>query len=66
MKELNDWYRVSLSQVSKVVPVSVFSKFPLEKMLQVVYPQHPWDQEKLAVRNGKKTSQRKLAVMVKS
>lgn len=65
IKKMEDWYRVSRDQLEVVVPLTIFGKLPLERMLQEVFPKHPWDFARLTVRRSTmKASQRKMAVLV--
>ena len=41
IKHLDDWYRISMTQVHKFIPVR--SAAVLAKLLQTAHPQHQWD-----------------------
>jgi hypothetical protein len=65
VKDLDDWYRISYTQIHRVAPLTAFQKYPLEKILAEVYPNHSWDLFKLKSKRGEmKSSQRMLTVMV--
>jgi hypothetical protein len=58
--ELEDWYRVSSTQINK------FVCHDIHKMLPTLYPQHKWDKERLKNRKGTmRASQRILELSVK-
>ncbi len=58
VEDLNDWYRVSATQVQKLVTTNGISKQGgLAKLLAKVYPYHDWDLKKFTV---PKASQRML------
>ena len=66
IKELEDWYRVSLQQISKIAPISgIKSTKGLASMLQNVYPDHKWNLEKLLSKGPIKASQRMLTLAIK-
>src|SRR5689334_21048249 len=47
--KMDDWYRVSLEQIRKVVPLSrLNNNSSVSNMLRSVYPEHKWDMEKLS------------------
>ena len=67
IRYLSDWYRVSLEQIQRVIPLATFDNNPLDKVLQEVYPKHPWDSSKLRSKgNNRKAAQRILAVKVEA
>ena len=43
IKNLEDWYRVSMKQLRKWIPIT--SSKDLCKMLQIAFPQHQWNTE---------------------
>ena len=44
IKDMNDWYRISLSQMKEIEGSSgLLEKYPLEKLLPEAYPDHQWD-----------------------
>jgi hypothetical protein len=66
IKDINDWYRISLSQMKEIEGISgLLLKYPLEKLLPETYPHHQWDIA-LLERKGKfvSASQRWLKVKV--
>jgi hypothetical protein len=66
IKDLNDWYRVSLQNIERVASGTAFNKFDKAEILRNVYPHHSWDLDKLTKRIGPiKASQRMLGLMVK-
>jgi hypothetical protein len=65
IQNFEDWYRITMQQISQVVPyVTVFRKFPLEKLLVEAYCNQQWDIAKLHFKHGNKSSQRWLYLMV--
>lgn len=64
IRSLDDWYRVSLEQVAKLVPIA--SSATLISMLKTMYPKHRWKSPLLG-RMGIhiKASQREVAVAMK-
>lgn len=58
VKSLNDWYRISMNQIQKLVLIK--SSDILADMLQSVYPLHKWDKDKIGKRA--KSSQRELTM----
>jgi hypothetical protein len=67
IKDMDDWYRVSLEQIYKVAPLTMFIRKGFPNLLGEVYPHHKWSLDKL---NHKKTpikaAQRMLAIMIQS
>jgi len=64
--DLNDWYRISWNQIREVHQyMSVFQKYPLEKLLEESYPHHQWNISTLQSK-GKyvKSSQRWLRIII--
>src|SRR5689334_2894551 len=66
IRRKEDWYRISYPDIRKYIHSGGFLReYPLEKMLQEVYPETCWDISKLQFRNGLiKASQRKLAIVL--
>ena len=63
IKKLEDWYRVSWSQIGEKVSLSVFKMNPLGEILQQSFPDHNWDVARLESRQrgGRaRTTQRHL------
>ena len=44
IKRLEDWYTVSFQRVANLVPME---RKALPQMLEIVYPQHKWNKDKL-------------------
>lgn len=67
VKYLEDWYRVSLSQIRKLAPMGgIQSIGMLGDLLQSVYPEFPWDLDLLTKKNHpSKASQRMVTVVLK-
>ena len=66
IEELEDWYRVSLSQIRRQFKyMTVFKRHPLKSLLPDTFPNHNWDVYKLVFRNGLKATQRQLKMTVK-
>lgn len=63
IKNVDEWYRVSLSQMKKLVPITSSKDFSL--MLQKAYPQYQWELHLLGKIRHKKTAQRQLITSVK-
>eukprot|EP01126_Amoeba_proteus_P039136 TRINITY_DN4111_c0_g2_i1.p1 TRINITY_DN4111_c0_g2~~TRINITY_DN4111_c0_g2_i1.p1 ORF type:complete len:658 (-),score=111.69 TRINITY_DN4111_c0_g2_i1:406-2217(-) len=60
----NDWYRVSVIQISKLGGRGLIKRFGnLFQALRSVYPQYDWDETKFSLR-GKKSAQRWLRVRI--
>jgi hypothetical protein len=66
IKSLDDWYEVSLEEISKVAPLTLFRKYGLAHLLIEAYPNHSWDVGKLNNRIGTKASQKFLAKTLSS
>lgn len=66
IRRLEDWYRVSASQISQLVPLAVFRESSLGELLKVAHPEHQWDPTKLLQKKGVpiRASQRYLAALV--
>ena len=65
IQRLEDWYRISLNQISKVAPITLFKKHGMSQLLLKNYPQHSWDLERFNPRKGaSKSSQRVLTLTV--
>ena len=63
---LEDWYRVSFEQINRIAPSTPFQSKGMANMLNVTYPDHIWDLNKLQLRSGpNKASQRMLAAIVR-
>lgn len=63
IKSLEDWYRVSLEQVQRLIAIKPTKK--LVSILQQVYPEHKWNIHRLyKPRTASKSSQRELAMAV--
>src|SRR5438270_451014 len=43
VRELDQWYRVSITQIEKLAPVTPFEKFGFLTVLKNCYPHHTWD-----------------------
>lgn len=64
IKELDDWYRVSQSQMRAFGGLSVVNKHGgLMEVVTKLYPDHQWDMMRF-VRHGRRASQRWLRVAV--
>src|SRR4051812_15400856 len=61
VKGLEEWYRVSISQIKKLKNLETDS---LVQMLQTVYPHHEWSVDMFHRRDKKKASQRQLAIAI--
>eukprot|EP01118_Nematostelium_gracile_P014723 TRINITY_DN5803_c0_g1_i1.p1 TRINITY_DN5803_c0_g1~~TRINITY_DN5803_c0_g1_i1.p1 ORF type:complete len:422 (-),score=70.29 TRINITY_DN5803_c0_g1_i1:16-1281(-) len=59
----DDWYRISLEQMFSIIPKTVLEKYSLFSLLEAVFPDYPWEQEKFN-RKQMKASQRNLAKLV--
>lgn len=46
IRSLNDWYRVSVIQLHKFIPLGGFRRSTLPHLLQEAYPTHNWDMSK--------------------
>jgi hypothetical protein len=64
IKELNDWYRISMEQIGTKTSTRIFRKYNLEKLLKETYPDFNWDIQKLKHRTSIRASQRWLKVLV--
>lgn len=67
IESLDEWYRISWSQISEKLPLDIFKKYPLEQLLTETYPFHKWDVPRLQVKKrggSSKSSQRILAKML--
>lgn len=65
VESLEEWYRISLSDVGRVAPVTPFLQHGFADVLMETYPDHSWDVSKLLERRGPiKSAQRHLAMMV--
>lgn len=63
---LEDWYRVSFRDIKRLAPGSLVNKGTLGKMLQEIYPEHPWDIPRLTFKTGAvRASQRKLFLVAR-
>lgn len=66
---LDDWYRISLSQVRELASFGgLSSSAALAQILSSVYPWHPWNQDKLMHRFGfsqPKASQRQVTIAMR-
>lgn len=63
IKSLEDWYRVSVSQLNKKIAIENISF--LSHLLRTVYPQHEWDFDRLRkIGTIVKASQRELVIAV--
>ena len=61
-----DWYRVSLTEISKKASLTLFKKYGKAQVLPKVYPEEQWDMEKLElIKTSLKASQRILVSKVK-
>lgn len=56
VKQLDDWYRVSVQQIQQVVPISSLRGSSLEVILRRAYPTHAWDNSQFS--KGNKSKQR--------
>lgn len=63
VETLEDWYRVSMSQISRWVPGRIGGK-SVEKWVQLAYPEHPWEEGRFRS-GGMRASQRRLVVVVR-
>jgi hypothetical protein len=64
--EAEDWYRISLMQIGEINRcMSVFNKYPLEKLLLETYPTIEWNLAELQFKKGTKSAQWWLQVLVK-
>jgi hypothetical protein len=64
---LDEWYRISGTQLSEKIPSEFFLKQPLDKLLQQAHPDHKWNLLKLQTKSKlgpSKSSQRVLAKTV--
>lgn len=65
IKDLSDWYRVSLNQIKHLGGGRVIDKFgSLCNALQYIYPEYSWDLSKFSFK-GKKSTQRWLYFKLK-
>jgi hypothetical protein len=65
IKDMQDWYRISLNQINKITPNTVVCKLGgISNMLTKVYPQHPWNFHKFSGIFPIKASQRMLRLCV--
>jgi hypothetical protein len=63
--DLEDWYRVSVTEISKHSRhMKLFKKYPLEDLLVEAYPDYPWNITKLKFRVTR-SSQRWLTAEIK-
>ncbi len=66
IKHLDDWYRVSLHQISKLSSVNIYNRETLSQLLTSAYPEHNWDIER--INSGAQTTkptQRLVAVAMR-
>jgi len=47
IKQMEDWYQVSMRRIEQVAPYNPFRKYSLGTLLTKMYPQHSWDLSKL-------------------
>jgi len=64
IKNLEDWYRISLQQVQQYCP-SVRDWTTVVQMLSTCYPEHQWAEEKLNSSRQPRASQRQLKLVIK-
>ena len=66
IKDLEDWYRISLEQLKSSFSLSQLSKKDMVVMLKTAYPRHSWDLNRLSGTNiPTRSSQRILAVALR-
>jgi hypothetical protein len=53
IETMEDWYRISWSQIDSKIPVEFFKQYPLEQVLKEAYPDYIWDMTKLQSRHIK-------------
>ena len=67
VRELKDWYRISLEQIQRITPIGAFQSAGGFSMLSVVYPDHPWDMILFKERKAPfKSTQRAVTGIVQS
>ena len=64
IKENDDWYRISISQIISLGGGGLLTKFSLFDVLSRVYPNVQWDKSKI-IRKDKRAKQRWLCLLVK-
>ncbi len=47
LRQVADWYRVSMAQINSFISRSIFEAISLYDRLQEAYPDYPWDEHKL-------------------
>jgi hypothetical protein len=62
--DLDDWYRVSRAQLRRNVSLAVFSKYPLEQLLQESYPHYNWDIDKLRLKHNNIVASQKILIKI--
>jgi len=67
IKSLDDWYRISLDQLRKLVPFAgLLSRQTVAQVVKSVFPEYPWDMDRLYAGSGQeRASQRALAVAMR-
>src|ERR1700691_4498773 len=65
IKDLSDWYRISLTQIGYVSKhESTIRKYSLEKLLPEAFPNHEWNISALKYKGNIGASQRQLRIMI--
>ena len=52
VNRLEDWYGITYKSIMEVVPLTLFRKLPLEKVLYGTYPNHAWNLSRFQFRSG--------------
>jgi hypothetical protein len=63
IREMEDWYRVSIHHIAKVAPLTGVNQIGFVKLLQIAYPNHIWDEKRLSM-SSIKASQRFLCALL--
>lgn len=58
VKQLNDWYRISLAQIKTLVHINTATE--VSSMLKIAYPYHQWNDKLFGRSSRAKASQRQL------
>ena len=53
LKDLQDWYKVSLNQIQRLVPMTLFDEFSLADLLVQKNPEYPWLLHRIASKDGR-------------
>ena len=63
IKTPEDWYRISIPQITKLGGRGILAKYKLSNILSKLYPSYQWDKEKLKTKN-KRSKQRWLTLSI--